>query len=91
MRGVEQGDESRRHSRREHQQPADRAAGQRDDPAIGVFAEELRRALDAGITPAVRVPRAEALAMCETALLSSRTGNPEHTHTMMNITGARQR
>jgi hypothetical protein len=70
---------------------ADLAAGQRDDPAIGVFAEELRRALDPGIGPAVRVPRSEALAMCETALLSSRTGNPEHTHTLLNITGARQR
>ncbi len=60
------------------------------DPAVAVFAEELRRVLDPGIRPAVRVDRAETLAMCETALLSSRTGNPEHTQTLLNISGARR-
>jgi hypothetical protein len=61
------------------------------DPAAPVFAEELRRVLDPGISPAVRIDRAEALAMCEAALLSARTANPEHTQTILNISGARPR
>lgn len=64
-------------------------AGEEEDEAADLFAAELKRALDPGLGIEVHAGKAEALAMCETALLSARTGAQEDTQTIMDMRGKR--
>ncbi len=59
------------------------------DRVAALFSAEVRRALDPALGERKVPGRAEALAMCETAVLSSRTGSAEHTQSILNMRGKR--